>query len=97
MPNNYKHLYEQMRKLVEKYQDEVVPGLRKVIEDLENSRVEVVRCKDCKYWHEGTDWCDKHSHFVDSFGSFCHPDESLEWKMFDEDYFCKDGERKDNV
>lgn len=35
MPNNYKHLYEQMKTIVEMYQDELVPGLRKKIEELE--------------------------------------------------------------
>ena len=49
MPDNYKHLYEQMKTMVEMYQDELVPGLRKKIEELEQSRVEVVRCKDCKH------------------------------------------------
>ena len=49
--------------------------------------VEVVRCSECEHYHEGLGWCDVHSHFVDS---------GADWKMFDEDYFCKDGERKDN-
>lgn len=57
---------------------------------------EVVRCKECKHWHEETGWCDKHSHFVDRLGDFCYPEESGDWKMFDADYFCKDGERRDN-
>lgn len=34
MAENYKHLYEQMKKMVSMYQDEVVPGLRKCIDDL---------------------------------------------------------------
>lgn len=58
--------------------------------------VEVVRCKNCKHWHEETGWCNEHSHFVDRLGDFCYPEENCEWKMFDADYFCKDGERKDN-
>lgn len=61
--------------------------------------VEVVRCKDCKHWHEHLGWCDKHSHFI-KYGTdgeeFCHPWESAEWKMFDADYWCADGERRDN-
>ena len=57
--------------------------------------VPVVCCKDCKHWHEEIGWCDKHSHFIDD-GAACHPWESNEWNMFDADYFCKDGERKDN-
>ena len=38
MAENYKHLYEQMKKLVGMYQDEIVPGMRKQIEELESSR-----------------------------------------------------------
>ena len=45
MAENYKHLYEQMKKMLAMYQDEIVPGMR---EQLEN-RVEVVRCKDCEH------------------------------------------------
>ena len=56
--------------------------------------VPVVRCKECKHWHEELGWCDRHSNFVDSDGAFCHPWESTEWTMFDADYFCKDGERR---
>ena len=56
----------------------------------------VVYCEQCKNWDEETGWCDVHSHFVDSAGGFCHPYESADWKMFDADYFCKDGERKEN-
>ena len=61
--------------------------------------VEVVRCKDCKHWHEEEGWCDKHSHFIKygTYGEeFCHPWESASWKMFDADYWCADGERRDN-
>ena len=32
MAENWKHLYQQMKKMVALYQDEVVPGLREVIE-----------------------------------------------------------------
>ena len=93
MAENYKHLYEQMKKMVAMYQDEIVPGMR---EQLEN-RVEVVRCKDCKHWHEETGWCNHHSHFVGSDGEACHPWESNNWKMLDADDFCSCGERKDNA
>lgn len=57
--------------------------------------VEVVRCKDCKHWNNETGWCNTHSHFVTSDGDACHPWESDEWKMFPEDYYCADGERKE--
>lgn len=47
MAENYKHLYEQMKTMVEMYQDELVPEMRKKIGELEQSRVEVVRCEEC--------------------------------------------------
>ena len=59
--------------------------------------VEVVRCKDCKYWHEETGWCDQHSWFIEEDGEPCHPWESNNWKMLNEDDFCSYGERKDNA
>lgn len=54
----------------------------------------LVPCKECKHYHQETGWCAHHSHFVDSEGDACHPWESSDWKMFDEDYFCCDGERR---
>ena len=56
--------------------------------------VEVVRCKDCKHWHEETGWCNQHSHFIGSKGEACHPWESGDWKMLDADDFCSYGERR---
>ena len=55
MAENYKHLYEQMKKMVDKYQDEIVPGMREQLE----KRVEVVRCKDCGHYHQNVCpiWC----------------------------------------
>ena len=50
MAENYKLLYEQMKKIVTTYQDEVVPGLREIIKDLEQNQIKV-RCKDCKKCH----------------------------------------------
>ena len=55
-----------------------------------------VRCKDCKHWHEETGWCDHHSWFIEEDGEPCHPWESNNWKMTNEDDFCSYGERKDN-
>lgn len=43
MAENYKHLYHQAKLMLEKYQDEIVPGLREQLK----KRVEVVRCRDC--------------------------------------------------
>ena len=59
--------------------------------------VEVVRCKNCKHWHEDTGWCYHHSHFMGDKGEFCHPWESANWKMFDGDDYCSDGERKEGA
>lgn len=65
-------------------QAEIVP-----IQIYENptDMIEVVRCEDCKHWHEETGFCEEHSRF-DSFG--------MDWNMFTEDDFCSYGERKDN-
>jgi len=66
----------------------------KINEQPEVDAVEVVRCKDCQHWDEETGWCKIHSHFIDYDGDACHPWESNEWKMFDPNDFCSDGERK---
>ena len=57
--------------------------------------VPVVRCKDCKHWNSDTGWCQQHSHFWDEHNKFCYPWESNEWKMFNEDDYCSDGERRE--
>lgn len=57
--------------------------------------VPVVRCKDCKHWNRATALCDIHSHFIDREGQFCYPGKSSDWLMFDENYFCADGERRE--
>lgn len=54
----------------------------------------VVRCKDCKHWHKETSWCTIHSHFVDDYGMACHPWESADWKMLQDNDFCSYGERR---
>ena len=58
MSENYKLLYEQMKKMVAMYQDKIVPGLR----DQLAKSVEVVRCKDCLYNENG---CCTHSETYD--------------------------------
>lgn len=57
--------------------------------------VPVVRCADCKHWHEETGYCDNHSYFIGIDGMSCSPAESPSWTTWDEDDFCSDGERKD--
>lgn len=49
MAENYKHLYEQMKKMVELYQDEVVPGLWKLLKQAEQRA-----CADGDYLNRET-------------------------------------------
>ena len=71
-------------------------GLIELIEQAPTvDAVEVVRCKDCKHWHEEIGWCNEHSHFIGAEGEACHPWESSDWKMLDADDFCSYGERKE--
>lgn len=46
MAENYKFLYEQMKHIVTKYQDEIIPGFREQLEKQIGS-VPVVHCKNC--------------------------------------------------
>lgn len=57
--------------------------------------VPVVRCKDCKYWHESTGFCSKNSYFIDSNEISCSPLESPNWTTWEENDFCSNGEMKD--
>lgn len=63
---------------------------------LDNDVAPVVRCKDCKHWHEETGWCNQHSHFIGAKGEACHPWESADWKMLNADDFCSYGERRND-
>ena len=54
MTENYKHLYEQTKMMLTMYQDEIVPGFRKKIEELEQNQVKV-RCKACRQCK--SNWC----------------------------------------
>lgn len=76
------HPYEAIR-IQGKYFREVVDNQPAV------DAVEVVRCKDCKYYDnsEGIQWCGLNSKFA-QFGT--------DWHSFPEDGFCSYGERKDN-
>ena len=85
MAENYKLLYENMKKIVAMYQDSIVPGLREQLE----KRVEVVRCKDCKHYREGKIW--------DGI-KFCfrlrgNNGEPVGYNYCDDDY-CSYGERR---
>jgi hypothetical protein len=81
MDENYKHLYEQTKKMLAMYQDELVPGFRKQIEELEKNQVKV-RCKDCKNRDDITGECK-------------HP-KAVGWDVLipEDDDFCSYGERR---
>jgi hypothetical protein len=81
MAENYKLLYEQMKKIVTTYQDEVVPCLREIIKDREQNQIKV-RCKDCVYRHD--------SCFAGNGNTYC----DFHHKNFPLDGFCSYGERR---
>ena len=89
MAENYKHLYEQMKKMVAMYQDEIVPDLRKHLEKC----VEVVRCKYCK--HQRRVWINDRRRKEKGYWIFSCDQEEYGLLGADDD-FCSYGERKDN-
>jgi len=70
-----------------------------LIVDCEENKdiVEVVRCRDCKHYNSNGLWCNILSTFIDDDGNPCDSDESLNWRMFDDDDFCSYGERKEDT
>lgn len=82
MAENYKHLYEQTKKMLVMYQDEIVPGFREKIEDMEKNMAEVVRCKDCKFYRENRE----------AFVTYCHRE--LADLYATPDGFCSYAERE---
>ena len=60
MAENYKLLYEQVKKMLEMYQDEIVPNLRKELD----KRVNLVYCRDFVYNENGT--CTHSEYFDDT-------------------------------
>ena len=80
---DWKRMYTSASIMLDKYQNEIVPGLRKVIEDLEQNQVKV-RCKNCKQW------C-RNSGITESPNGhcFCH---DIETNGHD---FCSYGERRE--
>lgn len=57
----------------------------------------VIHCRECGHYDPDTEFCEIHSHFITRHGEFCYPSESDEWKTFSPDYFCGDGERRDDA
>lgn len=87
MAENYKHLYEQMKKMVELYQDEIVPQMREQLE----KRVEVVRCKDCTRWKKQDFQGGNDINHLE-YGGRCP---ISNFARYESDY-CSRGERKEN-
>lgn len=83
MAENYKRLYEVTKKMLVKYQDEVVPELRKLLDE----RVEVVKCEDCKHRDSCTGQL-----------TFCDRDHVLELNVYKYPQleFCSYGERRES-
>jgi hypothetical protein len=89
---DWKRMYTDVSRMLDKYQNDVVPKLR---EQLAN-RVEVVRCKDCKYgiWNEEEQmWQCVYSAELDEgigeyFGFF---------EYNEGEHFCSRGERRTDV
>lgn len=67
MAENYKELYRWAKHMLDKYQDEIVPGLREQLE----KRVEVVRCKDCAVPHNKWTGCPNLNGLVPPPEHFC--------------------------
>lgn len=72
MAENYKHLYQQMKKMVAMYQDEIVPGMR---EQLAKKEAELVELREnfveyvCGGNHNPALYCtNKHDGCVDNCG-----------------------------
>ena len=80
-----------MKKMVEMYQDEIVPGLRKQVEELEKNQVEV-RCKDCNHFKETNG---KDSGKPCGYGKCMKP--FFIQMIVDADDFCSYGERKEET
>lgn len=82
MGENYKFLYEQMKNMVTQYQDEIIPGFRKKLEN-QIDAVPVVRCKNCIH---------KEKAEINEKGYLICPASGME--ITDND-FCSYGEEKD--
>ena len=72
---------EEARHILVEFADDLLAELKE--------KVEVVRCKDCKYW----ELCDEEDGI--SYGQCMHPSCVISNTVFlNEDWYCADGERK---
>lgn len=74
--------------------DEIYNCQAEILNATTSDAVPVVRCKDCAHYAPDIEYCELHSHFVTRNGDFCHPYESSEWKTFEPEDYCSQGERK---
>lgn len=102
MAENYKHLYEQMKKIVAMYQDEIVPGMREqleqqkwipVTERLPESGVHVlVACEMRGHYCHGQYVCDGYYAKAKTQPSYGNPDEcAVEYSEEDDEYYLLEG------
>ena len=85
MAENYKILYEQMKKMLDMYQDEIVPNLRKELD----KRVKLVYCRDCAWYREDDP----------EYRGTCvnpHCGKSYYGCHVAEEHYCSFGERRSN-
>ena len=79
--------------------EEFTKGVEFILKKIDNAptidAVEVVRCKDCEYYHSDIGWCDKLSYFQTQDGEPCSPAESLDWKVFGDNDYCSYGKRRE--
>lgn len=85
-----KEEYDKLKDLCEQYKYE-----RDVLEDVQRNKVEVVRCKDCKWWESL-----EKGHPVGYCNACKHGYKSSSWdigiyRTTRKDFFCADGERKE--
>ena len=80
MAENYKKRYEEVKHMLEMYQDEIVPNLRKELD----KRVNLVYCKDCIHDNMATCplcWIENHT---------------MQFVNHDNQFFCGFAERRND-
>ena len=90
MAENYKHLYEQAMKMLTKYQDELIPGYRRSIEELKIEYAWLKSCLNCKIRNECPRHCGKVVHDCDHWVYGDNVVLCMHCEWYDEDgEFCK--------
>lgn len=97
---DWKRLYTDASQMLEVYQSEIVPGMRKQIAELDAynkrllNRVEVVRCEDCAHTRQKTNreqsMYNENVYICTKDDIWGIPKDEPVWG----DSFCNDGERR---